>query len=213
MLSEITLQRRLRGFAHMNRTVIEHHDNGLGLGARFGAVEPVEFFQKSDEIGAALGGRGSHGQLAAGPGKRAHHGNLFRLSRGRDAQIRAAFCLNPRQIGMRQRFALIGVKQHDIAGFGLLTAKLQPQANAIDSPSHLAALSGCAAPRSSMPKESSKPPRSWSMQVECWSRTERHAATLFRGAPRYSRRAGFDDCVPHSHRSLPYAEEVGLGRR
>ena len=37
------LKRRLRGLADMNGTVIEHHDNGLGLEARFGAVEPVEF--------------------------------------------------------------------------------------------------------------------------------------------------------------------------
>jgi hypothetical protein len=48
-------QRRLRGLADMDWTVIEHHNDGLGLKARFGAVEPVEFFQKSDEIGAALG--------------------------------------------------------------------------------------------------------------------------------------------------------------
>ena len=37
-------KRRLRGFAHVDGAVIEHQNNGLGLKARFGAVEPVEFF-------------------------------------------------------------------------------------------------------------------------------------------------------------------------
>ena len=49
-------KRRLRGLAHMDRTVIEDHNDGLGHKARLGAVEPVKFFQKSDEIGAALVG-------------------------------------------------------------------------------------------------------------------------------------------------------------
>ena len=62
-----------------------------------------------------------------------------------------------------------------------------------------------AAPRSSMPKASSKPPRSWSRKDKCWLQIECHEAGPFRRAPRYSRRAGFDDCVPHSHRSLQYA--------
>ena len=50
-------KRCLGGLAPMDRTVIKHHDNGLGLKARFGGVEPVEFFQKNDEIGAAFGAR------------------------------------------------------------------------------------------------------------------------------------------------------------
>jgi hypothetical protein len=33
---------------------------------------------------------------------------------------------------MRQRFALIGVKQHNIARFGLRFAQLLPQADAVD---------------------------------------------------------------------------------
>jgi hypothetical protein len=41
-------QRRLCGLAYMDRTVIEHHENGLDLSGPFGAMRPVEFFQKSN---------------------------------------------------------------------------------------------------------------------------------------------------------------------
>ena len=98
--------------------------------ARLGAVKPVKFFQKSNKIGAAFSAGGGDGQLAAYPIKRAHHGNLFGLPR--NTQIGSTLGPGPRQIGMRQRFAFIGVKQHDIASFGLAPAELQPQANAID---------------------------------------------------------------------------------
>jgi hypothetical protein len=46
---------------------------------------------------------------------------------------------------MCQRFALIGVKQHNTAGFGLVAAKVEPQTNAIPSHAHLAVPSGCVA--------------------------------------------------------------------
>jgi hypothetical protein len=39
---------------------------------------------------------------------------------------------------MRQRLALIAIKQNDVAGFGLLLAQLQTQAYAIDLAGNLA---------------------------------------------------------------------------
>jgi hypothetical protein len=93
----------------MDRAVIGDDDNGLCLEAWPWTVEPVEGFQKGDEIAAAFDTRGGDGQLVAYPVKRAHHGNLFRLSRRWRAQIGPAPRPSARQIGMRERLALIGV--------------------------------------------------------------------------------------------------------
>ena len=39
--------------ADVDRTIIEHDDGGLGPHAGFGAIEPVESFQKGDEAAMA----------------------------------------------------------------------------------------------------------------------------------------------------------------
>ena len=41
---------------------------------------------------------------------------------------------------MRQRLALIAVEQHDVAGFGLLFAQLQAQADPLDLGGNLTSL-------------------------------------------------------------------------
>jgi hypothetical protein len=43
----------------------------------------------------------------------------------RHAQIGAGFCPGSGEVGMRQRLALIAIKQNDVAGSGLLLAQLQ----------------------------------------------------------------------------------------
>src|ERR1019366_10567888 len=77
--------------------------------------------------------------------ERAQHRHLLGLSRRRHTQIRARFRPRSREIGMRQRLALVAVEKNDVAGFGLLLAQLQAQAD----PLHLA---GCLASLQRVPR-------------------------------------------------------------
>ena len=86
------------------------------------------------EIAAALGGAGMDDEVAGDVIERAQHCHLLGLSRRRHAQVRAGLRPRPGEIGVRQCFALVAVKQNDIAGFGLTLADLQAQAD----PIHLA---------------------------------------------------------------------------
>src|SRR5580704_3572864 len=124
-------QRGKSCLADVDWAVIEDDDNGLCPQARSWAIEPVEGFQVGDKIGAALGAGGGDGQLASQPVKRAHHGGLFGLSRRGDAQIGSAPRPSARQIGMRERLALVCIKQNNVAGLGLALPQQQPQANAV----------------------------------------------------------------------------------
>ena len=56
---------RQRSLADVDRAVVEDDDDGLGFKARPWTVEPVEGFQKGNEIGATLGAGSGDGQLAA----------------------------------------------------------------------------------------------------------------------------------------------------
>ena len=72
--------------AGMDRAVVEHDDDGslalAGFGAGLGAIVMIEFFQKGDEVGAALGFGGGDDQSAVAPVERAHHSDLFGLAGG-----------------------------------------------------------------------------------------------------------------------------------
>ena len=68
--------------AGMDRAVVEHDDHGSLALAGFGAVVMIEFFQKGDEVGAALGFGCGNDQPAVAPVEGAHHRNLFGLAGG-----------------------------------------------------------------------------------------------------------------------------------
>ena len=106
----------------------------------FGTIEPVELLEMGDEIAAALGRAGVDDEFADRVIERAQQRDLLRLPRGRHTQIRA--CLRPGagEVGMRQRLALVAIEQNDVAGFGLLLAQLQAQADPLDLGGVLATL-------------------------------------------------------------------------
>src|SRR4051794_11867513 len=93
-----------------------------------------------DEVAAAFGPAGVHNELARDVIERTQHGDLLRLPRGGDTQIGADLGPGAGEVGMRQCLALVTVEQNDVAGFGLLLAQLQTQADAFDLGGNLAAL-------------------------------------------------------------------------
>ena len=125
-------ERRHRRLADMDRAVVENDDDGLDRHADLGAAQKIEGVQQRDEIGAALGAGGGDDELAARPIERAHHGDLPGLSGRRHAKVGPTLCPGASEIGMRQRLALVGEQENDIAGRGLRLAQLQPQADTID---------------------------------------------------------------------------------
>ena len=84
------------------------------------------------EVAAALGRAGMDDELARDMIERAQHRDLLGLARRRHAQVGAGFRPCSGEIGMRQRLALIAIEKNDVAGFGLLLAQLQAQADPID---------------------------------------------------------------------------------
>ena len=119
-------ERGLGRLAGMDRAIVEHDDDGslalAGFEAGFGAIMMIEFFQKGDEVGAALGLRGGDDQPVVAPVERAHHRDLFGLAGCLYPQVCAAFGLSTGEIGMGQRLALVGKQQHDVADCGLRLA-------------------------------------------------------------------------------------------
>ena len=134
-----------RKLADVDRSIVLNQHDRLGPPARRRAVEMVELLEMGDEVAAALGRAGMDDELAREVIERAQHRHLLGLSRCRHAQIRARFRPRSREIGMRQRLALVAVEKNDVAGFGLLLAKLQAQAD----PVHLA---GCLASLQRVPR-------------------------------------------------------------
>ena len=126
--------------ADVDRAVVEHHDDRLDGRPGLRAVEAVEGLQMRDEVGAALGREVVTMSWRVTSIERAHHGDLLGLPGRRHAQVRAALGPGAGEIGMRQRFALIAVEQHDVAGLGLRLAQLEPQSDAIDGVGILTAL-------------------------------------------------------------------------
>ena len=84
------------------------------------------------EVAAAFGRTGMHNQFTCDMIKRAQHRHLLGLAWCRHAQIGASFRPCSGEVGMRQRLALIAIQKHDVAGFCLLLAQLQAQANPVD---------------------------------------------------------------------------------
>ena len=135
-----------RALAGVDRAVVlDQYDGREGLsGPR--TVEPIELLEMSDEIAAALGRAGVDDEFADRVIERAQQRDLFCLSWCGDTQVCA--CLRPGtgEVGMRQRLALIAVEQNDVAGFGLLLAQLQAQADALDLVGDLASFQGVSRP-------------------------------------------------------------------
>ena len=73
-----------------------------------------------------------HNQFMCDMIKRAQDRHLLSLAWCGHAQVSAGICARPGQIGMRQRLALIAIKQNDVAGRGLLLAQLQTRTDQID---------------------------------------------------------------------------------
>jgi hypothetical protein len=121
-----------RCLAGVDRAVVEHDYDGLDLYSGLGAIEQIKVLQQGDEVSAAFAAGCGNDQPAAQPVKRAHHGDFLRLSGRRHAKIGTTFCPGARQIGMRQRLALVGEQKNDIAGLSLGFAQLEPQTDAIN---------------------------------------------------------------------------------
>ena len=126
------IERRQGDFADMDRPIILDQHDGSCHAPRLGAKEAIELLQMGNEIGAALGPARMHDEPASYMIERTHHGHLLGLPRRRHTQVGTAFGPCPRQIGMRQRLALVAVKQHDVASLGLGLAQLKPEPNALD---------------------------------------------------------------------------------
>src|SRR5580698_6427909 len=125
-------QRRHREFAGVDGAVVlDQHHRCEGLPG-FWAIEPVELLEMGDEIAAALGRAGMDDEFADRVVERAQQRDFLCLSRGRHTQIRARLRPGMGEVGMRQRLALIVIEQDNIAGFGLLLAQLQAQADPLD---------------------------------------------------------------------------------
>ena len=125
-------QGRHRRLADMDRAVVEHDDDGLDTRAGLWAIELVEGLQMRDEVGAAFGAGGGDNQLALRPIERAHHGNFLRLPGRWYPQVRATLGPGTGEVGMCQCFALVREQEHDVTGFGLRFAQLEPHTDAID---------------------------------------------------------------------------------
>jgi len=125
-------ERRERALAGVDGAIVldQHHRREGLSGPR--TIEPIELLEMGDEIAAALGRAGVDDAFADRVIERAQQRDLLGLSRCGDAQVCA--CLRPGtgEVGMRQRLALIAIEQNDVAGFGLLLAQLQAQADPLD---------------------------------------------------------------------------------
>ena len=121
-----------RGFADMDRAIVENKDDGLVGAAGAWPVDRVEAAEEGDEVTTALGGAGIDDQLASGAVQSANHRPLLGLPRRLDPQIAAAFGPGVGKIGMGERFRLIAEQQGDIAGLCLLLQQAQAQPGAVD---------------------------------------------------------------------------------
>ena len=124
--------RRQGELAGVDRAIILDQDHRLDGLAGLGAIEAVQLFKMSDEIAAALGWACVHNELACDVIERSEHGDLLRLSRRGDAQVRPCLCPNAGKVGMRQRLAFVTIEQDDIVGCGLLLAQPQTKADPFD---------------------------------------------------------------------------------
>ena len=129
-----------RELAGVDRAVVLDKHHRLGGFAGPGTITPVELLKMGDEIAAALGRAGMDDELARDVIERPQHRDLLGLSGCRHTQVRPHLCPCAGKIGMRQRLALVAIKQNDVAGRGLLFAQLQAQADPFDLAGNLAPL-------------------------------------------------------------------------
>ena len=122
---------RHRSLARMDRPIVLNQHDRRERPAGHRTVEQVKLLKMSDEVTAALGRTGVDDELARDVIERTQHRDFLGLSRRRNAQVRADLGPNPGEIGMCQRFTLVAVQKHDIAGFGLALAQLQTQTDPI----------------------------------------------------------------------------------
>lgn len=134
------------GLAHVDRAVVEHDDDRPDRQAWPRAIKAVEPPQQRNEIGAALGFAGVHDEPASGVVEHPDHCHLLGLAGRRHTQIGATLSPGSGQVRMRQRLALVGEQEHDIAGLRLRLAQRQPEADAIDGVGVLAALQSVSRP-------------------------------------------------------------------
>lgn len=126
--------------AGVDRAIVRHQHHRLGGLTGLGAVAPVQLLEVGDEVAAAFGWTGMHDEFACDVIERAQYGDFLRVAGCRDTQIRPGLRPHAGEVGMRQRLALIAVEQHDVAGFGLLFAQLQAQADPLDLGGNLTSL-------------------------------------------------------------------------
>lgn len=107
-------------FAGVNRAVVEHQNDWHVVLAQLWAVKPVDFGQQIDEIRGSLCAGCDNVQMIGCEVERAHHGDLFRLPRCRNAQVGPALRPCASQIRMGQRLAFIGKEQPDVFSLCLL---------------------------------------------------------------------------------------------
>lgn len=126
---------------------LAHHD-GLLRCPRRGTVNTIDPLEQQDEVVAALGLAGDSEKLPRYGVARAERRNLFRLPRGRHAQIGAALHPGAGKIRMGERFAFMGVQQHNVAGLRLRFAQGEPKPAARKGVGALTAFQGVARPAS-----------------------------------------------------------------
>src|SRR3984957_17870566 len=115
-------------------------DDGLGRCAGFWTVAASERVQVLDEVGASLGPGRRDDQITPGLVERPDHGDLLGLPRRRNPQVGPAPGPGAREIGVGERFTLVGEQQLDVAGLGLRAKQFDPEPAAIDRLGVLAAL-------------------------------------------------------------------------
>src|SRR6516225_4766589 len=140
------VERCQRELAGVDRAVVlDQHDRHHGS-SRFGGIPAVKLLEVSDEVAAALGRARVHDEPAGEVVERADHRHFLGLARRRHPQIGTTLGPGPRQIGMRQRLALVAIEQNDVAGLGLGLAQLKAQSHALDLVGDLAAFQRVAGP-------------------------------------------------------------------
>jgi len=129
-----------RALAGVDRAIVLDEHDRLHLASGLRSIEMIDLFEMIDEVAAALGRAGVHDEPARevieGPQDR----DLFGLSRRGHAQVRPRLRPGAGEIGVGQRLALVAVEKDNVAGFGLLFAKLKAQADPIDLIGDLASL-------------------------------------------------------------------------
>ena len=100
-----------RALAGVDRTIVLDQHDRLGLSPGLRSKETVELLQMRDEIAAALGRAGMDDELARDVIERPQHRDLLGLPRRRHTQVRPRLRPGAGEIGMRQRLALIALRE------------------------------------------------------------------------------------------------------